>query len=353
VRADYVKKAVGVFAAAIIAAAMHAAALQAQPIEDGAKGAPTGLAAQHPQLLDGLVRPPWKVAGVDYPVGIPPTVEVKAPTSENMPKGASLSPGAIYVTGANVTLDGFDLSGLTVMIEATASGVVTITNCRADGIVIRSTVDASAEVVVSYCTLDGGGVASDANFQTVKVWCPLNISYTWIKNSPGGIQSNASLTAMYNLLEGFAWTAGAHANAIYVRGTDRPTEKTIIAFNTISSQASRNDRGFPIGIGAAIAFFGDGGSFHDSTVSRNVLISTLPGGASYLIGFYVDAGQVATGGKVTDNYLASVNGFGRKNSGALGPFYLSSRGVVQADYSGNVDMSTGTPLEVRSRARAP
>jgi hypothetical protein len=329
-----------VFAAGIVAGFMHAAELWAQPMEDGFKGAPTG-AAQHPQLLEGLVRPPWKVAGVDYAVGVPPTVKLKVPTSENLPQGASRRSEAIYVTGANVTLDGFDFSGLTVMIDGAASGVVTITHCKADGIVIRSTVDASAELVVSYCTLDGRGMAGDPNFQTIKVWCPLTVKYVWIKNSTGGIQSGTSLTALYNLLEGFAWAPGLHANAIYIRGTDRTADKTLIAYNTMYSQSSRNDAGFPVGIGAAIAFFGDGGSFYDSTISNNVLISAMPGAASYLIGFYVPDGASAMKGTVRDNYLASVNGFNRAKSGAFGAFYPGSQGFVQTEYVGNVDMSDG------------
>jgi hypothetical protein len=313
-------------------------------MDDGSSSASPGV-AQHPMLLDGYAaRPLWKVAGVDYAVGFPAIGVLKIPTAENLPKGASLSAGAIHVTGANVTLEGYDLSGFTVMIDDSASGTATITNCSAKGIVIRSTVGASADVVVSYCTLDGGGMASDHNFQTIKVWCPLIVKYTWIKNSPGGIQSGASLTALYNLLEGFVWSQGSHANAIYIRGTNRTADTTLIAYNTIYSQASRNDAGFPVGIGAAIAFFGDGGSFYNSTVSNNVVISAMPGAASYLIGFYVGAAASATNGTVRNNYLASVNGFKRPKSGAFGAFYPGSSGVVQASYSNNIDMNNGRPI---------
>ncbi|WP_116399356.1 hypothetical protein [Methylovirgula sp. 4M-Z18] len=303
-------------------------------------------APQHPALLAGFVaRPPWQVAGVDYPVGVPPQVLLKAPNAENLPKGTALRPEAIHIIGPDVTLDGYDLTDLTVMIDDSASGTVTIKNCGASkGVVIRSTVDATAQVIVSHCTLDGGGMASDPNFQIIKVWCPLTVTYSWIKNGPGGIQSSASLIARYNLLEGFAWSPGAHANAIYIRGTHNKADRAIIEYNTIYSQSARNEENLPVGIGAAIAFFGDGGNFYNSTVSRNVVIAALPGAASYLIGFYVPTHASATGGKITYNYLASVNGFNRTDSGAFGAFYPRSPGLEQADYSANVDMNTGRTI---------
>ena len=314
-------------------------------IADGSANASSG-PPQYPTLLDSYAtRPPWKVAGVDYAVGRPATGELRIPTSENLPNGASLGVAAIHIDGANVTLDGYDLTDLTVMIDDSASGTVTITNCGATkGVAIRSTVQASADVVVSYCTLDGGGMSSDRDFQTIKVWCPLTVKYSWIKNSPGGIQASAKLTSLYNLMEGFAWIPGSHANAIYIRGTNNKTDATLIAFNTIYSQMSRNDAGFPIGIGAAIAFFGDGGGFYDSTVANNTVISAMPGAASYFIGFYVNIGASAINGKVRDNYVASVNGFNRRNSGAFGAFYTGSSGRLQATYSGNIDMANGRTI---------
>ena len=302
--------------------------------------------APHPNLLDGYsVRPPWKVAGVDYAVGPLELTKFKKPTKENLPPGVSIGSQALHIVGNNVTLDGYDLSGLTVMIEDDATGKITISNCRAIGVVIRSTVQATADLHIDHCDLDGGGMSSDPNFQTIKVWCSLALKYSWIWNSPGGIQGSASLSAAYNLLEGFAWAPGAHANAIYIRGTTTSTDTTIIAYNTLYSQDVRNHQGFPVGIGAAIGFFGDGGNFYNSIISNNTIISSMPGSASYLIGFYVLAEEKAVGGVIESNYLASVNGFNRRDSGAFGAFYPGSRGEVRAIYRGNVDMNTGNIIK--------
>ena len=323
--------------------------------QDGSQSAPRG-PAQHPTLLDGYVaRPPWRVAGVDYAVGVNPGTTLKIPTAGNLPPGASLQHGAgwtaIYVDGNNVKLDGYDLTGLTVMINDGASGTVTISNCAATtGVNIRSTVGATANLVVQNCSLDGGGPAADPDFQLIKVWCPLTVEYSVIKDAPGGIYAGAPLTVLYNVMEGFGINGG-HANAIYVVGGNDPTASTTIAYNTIYSEDARTASYNVTGLGAAIAFFGDGGNFYSSTVANNTLISALSGASSYLIGFYVGGGASATGGDVHDNYLASVNGFNRRQSGAFGPFYTGSKGVVQANYSGNIDMNTRRLLVVGGRGK--
>ena len=311
---------------------------------DGSAGAPGGTPQRAGLLDDYATRPSWQVAGVDYAVGVTPGTTLKVPTANNLPPGATLGSGpTIYVDGKDVSLNGYDLTHYTVMINSDASGTVTISNCAATtGVNIRSTVDAKASVVVQNCTLDGGGMASDPDFQLIKVWTPLTVEYSVIKNAPAAIYAGGGqpLTVLYNEMEGFAWSNGAHANAIYVTGGNNPSASTTIAYNTIYTGASQNAQGFPIGIGAAIAFFDDGGNFYNSTVNNNTVISDLPGGASYLIGFYVGQGHSATGGVVQDNYVASINGFGN-NSGAFGAFYAGSSGTVQATYTNNIDMNNG------------
>ena len=309
---------------------------------DGSAAAPSGT-PQYADLLDGYaVRPSWQVAGVDYAVGAHPGVVLKVPTAGNLPPGTELSDGAIYVTGNNVTLSGYDLTGLTVMITDSATGTVTITDCVATSNVnIRSTVTATANLVVTYCTLDGGGMSSDPDFQLIKVWTPLTVEYCLIQNAPGAIYAGAPLTVMYNAMSGFAWVKGAHANAIYVVGGNDPSKSVTIAYNTIWDGPSQNAQGFPIGIGAGIAFFTDGGNYYNTTIANNTVISNLPGGASYLIGYYVFSNDSATGGVVSNNYVASINGFNNSGSGAFGAFYTGSTGTVQATYTNNIDMNTG------------
>ena len=99
---------------------------------DGSAAAPSG-APQYAGLLDAYpVRPSWQVAGVDYAVGVHPDVVLKVPTAGNLPPGATLGNHVINITGNNVTLSGYDLTGYTVMIQDSARGTVTIANSRRD-----------------------------------------------------------------------------------------------------------------------------------------------------------------------------------------------------------------------------
>ena len=301
---------------------------------DGSRSAPAGT-PQLPTLLKGYAaRPPWMVAGVDYAVGSPTGVVLKSPRS-GLPAGATYDARdeLVRVTGSNVTLDGYDFGSKTVLITKSASGTITIKNSVFLKGRITSTVDATAGLVVANCVLDGGGMASSPDFRSITVWSPLTVEYCWIKDSMGGIYASAPLTVQYNVFQGFGWNSAAHANAIYVVGGNNPSHATVIAYNTIYSETSRNSFGFPIGIGAAIAFFDDGGSFYNSEVSHNTLISAMSGAASYLIGFYVTSPYSATGGNVHDNYLYWTNG------GAFGAFYTGSRGAVSATYTRNINIA--------------
>ena len=79
----------------------------------------------------------------------------------------------------------------------------------------------------------------------------------------------------------------------------------------------------------------------------------MPGAASYLVGFYVNSGESATGGTVQDNFVASINGFNNSNSGAFGAFYTGSQGVVQAIYTNNIDMNNGKVISGDNVETAP
>ena len=102
---------------------------------DGFAAAPTGTA--HPTLLQGYaVRAPWRVAGVDYPVGPNPGVTLKDPATISNPN-VSISGRLITVTGSTpVTLNGYDFSIGSVQsaedywIAYEGTGGLTITNSK-------------------------------------------------------------------------------------------------------------------------------------------------------------------------------------------------------------------------------
>ncbi len=88
---------------------------------DGSTGAPAGT-PQFPNLFTTnaapgsyATRPPWKVAGVDYHVGIdrntyPTNASLKDPSSATLPSGVTRTGTVMTISGNNVLLDGFDFS---------------------------------------------------------------------------------------------------------------------------------------------------------------------------------------------------------------------------------------------------
>jgi hypothetical protein len=259
----------------------------------------------------------------------------------------------IFIDGPNVTLNGYDLTHVTVMINNDSSGTVTISNCIASqGVNIRSDYNGdngtnmTTNLVVTNCSFDGGGTASNPDYQTIKVWCPsVTVQYCWIYDSPAAIQTNGSGPAIiqYNLLDSFDYNPPDHANAIYIAG---PNSSSVIQYNTIWSGSTHtgvvNGTPVPVGLGAAIAAFTDGGSISNIDISHNTIISAMPDAASYLIGLYTYSGAngyTATG-SIDDNYVASINGFNNQNSGAFGAFYPLMSGA-QATVFGNIDLANG------------
>ena len=94
------------------------------PLEpDGFANAPTG-APQYPTYFTNLngispypVRPPWKVAGVDYRVGINTGISLKDPATISSsiatvsgPLGAGQNANTLNIAADNVTLDGYDFT---------------------------------------------------------------------------------------------------------------------------------------------------------------------------------------------------------------------------------------------------
>ena len=100
------------------------------PGSDGFANAPTLVPSQYPNLLNGYaVRPPWKVAGVDYAVGprVSPTLNPATITDSVHFDLSRLASKQLMVIGANATLTGYDFDGWHVFIVADNC---TITDCQ-------------------------------------------------------------------------------------------------------------------------------------------------------------------------------------------------------------------------------
>lgn len=85
---------------------------------DGGPAAPTGT-PQFPSLFNSYVkRPLWRVAGVDYRVGVNSNVILKKPTATNHPPGTfSLMPHPqLVIQGNDLVVDGWDFTGFEVLV---------------------------------------------------------------------------------------------------------------------------------------------------------------------------------------------------------------------------------------------
>ncbi len=194
---------------------------------DGAANAPAGT-PQLPNLLsDYALRPPWKVAGVDYAVGVPRGTALKDPTTISMP-GVSIDTTRhiIFVTGSNVTLDGYDFSlhgGWSVYIERGRSDTV-IENSKflvgANNLVPIAAESGAGKLTVEYCTIDGGGFGVAGNPGAIYTLISYNgsggltVEYDWLKNAPQHIIEfrNGTLIDQYNLIQNAGYFVGAHVN---------------------------------------------------------------------------------------------------------------------------------------------
>lgn len=78
---------------------------------DGCPAASAG-SPQLPTILNGYAtRPPWNVAGVDYPVGVPAGTSLLDPTTAALPPGCSFSGSTVTCLGSTpITLNGYDFS---------------------------------------------------------------------------------------------------------------------------------------------------------------------------------------------------------------------------------------------------
>ena len=155
--------------------------------DDGSASAPSGTAPR-PSLMDGYsLRPPWKVAGVDYAVGFPSGQSLKDPTTDSAitsnpsitvdVRGANRT---IEVNGNNVTFDGYDFTlhgGYTLSV---ATGNNTIVKNSKVGTIISAS--GTSNLTVTECILDGTGTSGQWPLVSHSGSGTLTLTYNWMRN---------------------------------------------------------------------------------------------------------------------------------------------------------------------------
>ena len=308
-----------------------AAASEAVTVNSASSGYPDGSAnasagtPQLPTLLSGYpVRPPWKVAGVDYHVGVPTGMTLKTPTAANMPAGASLSGQTIRVTGNNVTISGFDFSGnggYAIYINPGASGTSITDNyfayssptAPAPPIFISS---GASNTYIAYNTINGGGANGPTSYVQLisNSGSGLTVEYNYMYDAPGRFVSTGGgpLVYEFNLLENGGWTAGVHLN--FLQNSTGAMVNPIVDFNTLV-QARTLSPGEGFQMETALT----NNSITGADLSYNTMISQAtalqPGAANPAISYFIHAGSNSNfpgpaTGTASNNYIDTTSAYG-------------------------------------------
>ncbi len=225
--------------------------LQDQFIQlDGRLNAPTGT-ANYPTYFTSLngispypVRPPWKVAGVDYRVGIntgvsflnPNTISSSIATVSG-PLGTNDNTNTLNLQ-QDATFDSYDFT-LSGGYSINTNGFnLTVTNSKGSKTFVWAQGASVAKTVtVSYCEIDGGGINGGQVFGTLfqmQNFYTTVLTYNWLKNAfadTWNSTANGDITAKYNLIDGYGFGVGSHPDAFQWSG-DGTANNILIRFNT-------------------------------------------------------------------------------------------------------------------------
>jgi Ca2+-binding RTX toxin-like protein len=214
-------------------------------------------------------NPSFSIPGLDTNVGL-----VVDESSLKSPQTLTGVPG-IYFNAATktlvvyqngVTLSGFDLTGLSVLVQANN---VTVSNCKFDaaaGSYALKVFPGFANAVIDHCAFDG--LKLDRAFEDFVVAQGSNTTITnsTFVNAPSDAIYIESGTIAHNVITGGGYRTGAHPDAIWIgktTGAVTISDNVIDWRNPADSRAETNN---------AIRVTGENGNVNEVTVSHNVIL---------------------------------------------------------------------------------
>jgi hypothetical protein len=321
-----------------------------------------------------VTRPPWKVPGVDYGVGIPLS---KYPLQDPIANSAALSSiGCIYnsagrylrVNNNNTVLDGWDFSapgldgqGITLYIGPGVTGTV-VQHCnflRGAALLANNNQfvlqNQGGTLLVQYCNFDDGSfnsVLPDAviynNFGSSSSSAYLlQIYYSYFKNASCAHFWSTSVPVIdkYNLYYNFGGATSGHGNGGLFNGSGTAAPNiingSVLSFRTLIGGPVNSATTAPIGTCEAIQVSSNNSCImYDTVVSNNVIIDPNYAVACFPIHISsaTNAGGPNTNGGVTvrDNYVYTPNQDGvQYNAGDQTNFM---------NCHNNIDLSTGAVI---------
>lgn len=313
---------------------------------DGSSAAPPGKPLLPGILAHYAARPPWKVAGVDYAVGVPAGTVLQDPAAIAI-DGVSVNSAShtIVVSGSNVTLNGYDFGrdgGWGIAIAGGAANVV-IRNSK-------FVVGANRLVPINASTGTGNltvlNDTFDATTNSNAVWAFVNYNgsgtfvaqYDSFANSPDdAVDFNAgtmTTVVRYNVFENLGTDPQAHADAVQYVGVQ--STNSVISFNTVYQANPSGNQGIQIEAQ-------NGSKITNTAVENNVIVAKdVARTMSYSIFVGAAPGDnTVDGAAVANNYIDF--------SGAYGPFFPPHG--TRLLYVNNVDMTRGVQLPSPSERR--
>jgi hypothetical protein len=308
---------------------------------------PTGAPQAAPLLSGYAARPPWKVAGVDYAVGVPSGTTLRDWETISQPGvSVDLAHNTVTITGNNVTLNGIDFSlhgGAQLLIYG-SSDVVSNSNfvygpsMESD---ISLIAGSGSNVTIKNNTLNGNGpalgsgTANQTSLISGQFTGTTTVEYNLMENfNQHALEMNGSgaLNYQYNLIEnGGSGATGQHLN--YLQFGSGVFNSVTVGFNT-TYQPTMSISG-----GEGFQLYNNGSGSVNATLACNTMIYG-PNGEGRV---HVSSGQYSgtTTASIHDNYIANL----------AGPFFYPDPNAGAFDYYfNNVNMVTGRPIE---RRRAP
>lgn len=355
---------------------------------DGCLGAPKGTPDnitlfQHPNFFTGYAaqsgqsyktRPPWNVAGVDYPVGIPAGTVFKDPSKPGvLPQGCSYFPAGSKkstpiircVNSKNPTFDGFDFSG---RLTGSHSCVVMNFNDGTTGTITfrhsyfgrdaSCTGAANEGLGITTFQINPGRANWDFEYNVIDFgppvtgpgssFRPLSLSPgTWtfkynvwlnVPSDPIVGTSNGNFLAEYNYIENFIFDVTNQGHGEFVGNTGTGVQaQTYYFYNTILQGSAAQAGSTTTTIWLADGASGAAVTFSDAEVLNNTTVVNLGGGRggkAISEAALVNMNETHTATQVKDNYFDST-----------GSYYIGiAAGAVCAApviWSGNYSLVTG------------
>ena len=304
-------------------------------------------------------QPPWRVAGVDYNVGVDPAIPLTPYTGQAI-AGTSWSSPVLTVSGSGATIQNWDFSGITnfQLYLATGATNCTIQNCNfkvtqtggaANPLLAMQFAADTTGLLLTKCTFDGNGLQTNSPTGPNLIASSLivmgnntgtcTMTYCWLKNSFGQLMCGdgqaTTWVVKYNLFENAnvmngVGAVGGTVHPDWYETTNNNYTNWVWQFNT---GIQHNTASFPnCGGTQGWDFSTDGTSFNGLDMGWNTTInSPSPAYADLFMRLPNTAGY--TGINIHDNYCDAQTA----------PFILvaPSNGSGSPVVVNNIDMVNG------------